>query len=93
MRQVLASVLLIGSLSGCLGQYRGEHIEAAYHSCLDAFQPLRGVRASDWDAMCERTRQAAYDYGLSVRRFAPQLQGTWSASPTYKAPTQVIIMP
>jgi hypothetical protein len=94
MRQVLASVLLLGTLTGCLGQFKGEHIEAAYHRCLDEFRPLKGIQFQQWEAMCEQTRRAAYDYRLSVRRFVPQFPSSEKGGATgYRPPTQVIIMP
>jgi hypothetical protein len=93
MRQVLASVLLLGSLTGCLGQFSSEHIEEAYHRCLAKLPTLADYQAVQWRLICEGNRRAAYDYRLSASRFVPQLQGDWAASATYKAPAQVIIMP
>lgn len=90
MRVLAAVLLLTGSLAGCVGDFSSRHIEAEYHSCLAAFVPLAGVKAADWDAICETSRRSAYDYRLSTRRFVPRFPQDGGGS--YQVPTQVIIM-
>ena len=71
MRIMAAVALLASSLAGCVGHFASEHIELRYHRCLADFQPLTGVKVVQWEAMCEGTRRADYDYRLSARRFVP----------------------
>lgn len=92
MRVLAATVLLAGSLVGCVGDFSDEHIEASYHRCLDSFRPMSGVKVAQWDADCERVRAFDYDYRLSLRRLAP-CNFLLDCASGGSAPTRTIVIP
>ena len=78
--RVLASVLLLSSLSGCVGIYTTDAIESKYHSCLAEFDPLAGFSLAHWESVCDIGRKGAYEYRLSASRFIPAFPGQGGGS-------------
>jgi len=93
MRIMVSVALLASSLAGCVGHFASEHIESRYHRCLEDFQPLTGVKVAQWDALCEDTRRADYDYRLSARRFVPTYPHNSTGSSCEGCTQRVIVVP
>ena len=61
---LLSSLFLITSLTGCVGQFTTENIEARYRQCLSTTD----IERQTLEQICADDRAYDYDYRVSLRR-------------------------